>query len=67
MAKKAEKTKYTENELKEFEGIILEKMESAQGELDYIKGSLLKSQSGNTLNSNPSKVMEDGAETMERG
>ena len=41
MAKK-EKNRYSEKELKEFEKIILDKLEKAQNELKYIKESLSK-------------------------
>ena len=39
---KREKTKYTLKELKEFEKLILEKRDNAQGELDFIKESLVR-------------------------
>ena len=38
-----EKNKYSASELVEFEKLILEKMENAQKELDFIKESLLRS------------------------
>ena len=39
---KKQKTKYTAKELKEFEKLILDKIKDAQGELDFIKESLLE-------------------------
>ena len=39
---KKQKTKYTAKELKEFEKLILDKIKDAQGELDFIKESLLR-------------------------
>ena len=42
----AEKTRYSDEELKEFEGLINQKLEKAHNELDYIKQSITKSGSG---------------------
>lgn len=67
MAKKAEKTKYTSEDLKEFEALIISKMEQAQNELNILKQSLNRSSdSGTADTSSTSKVLEDGAETMEK-
>ncbi len=64
---KKEKTKYTAIELKEFEKLILEKMESAQKELDFIRESLQRSNlSGTDSTQGALKTLEDGADTMEK-
>jgi len=64
---KKEKTKYTAIELKEFEKLILEKMENAQKELDFIRESLQRSNlSGTDSTQGALKTLEDGADTMEK-
>ena len=64
---KREKTKYTLKELKEFEKLIREKRDNAQGELDFIKESLLrKNLSGTDSTQGALKTLEDGADTMEK-
>jgi len=64
---KDEKTKYSREELKEFEDLILEKLEKAKKELNYIKETLSRSNDSGTDNtSGNSKLLEDGADTMEK-
>jgi RNA polymerase-binding transcription factor DksA len=64
---KKQKTKYTTKELKEFEKLILDKIKDAQGELDFIKESLLrKNLSGTDSTQGALKTLEDGADTMEK-
>ena len=64
---KKQKTKYTAKELKEFEKLILDKIKDAQGELDFIKESLLrKNLSGTYSTQGALKTLEDGADTMEK-
>ena len=64
---KKQKTKYTVKELKEFEKLILDKIKDAQGELDFIKESLLrKNLSGTDSTQGALKTLEDGADTMEK-
>lgn len=63
----SEKTRYSEDELKEFEELILGKLEKAQSELNFIKSSLNKTSEtgiGNTFGT--VKTLEDGAETAEK-
>ncbi len=65
---KKEKSKYSDQELKEFQDIILDKLEKARKELKYIKTSLSKNYDdygADSDNSNP-KGLEDGADTAER-
>ena len=67
MAKSREKTRYSEKELKEFEGIILDKLGMARKELDYIKETLSRSNDSGTDNTAGTlKVLEDGADTAEK-
>ena len=64
---KKQKTKYTAKELKEFEKLILDKIKDAQGELDFIKESLLrKNLSGTDSTQGALKTLEDGADPMEK-
>jgi len=63
----AKKTKFTKTELAEFEGIINEKLNKAQNELHLLKNSLSRNNDTGTDNTaGTSKVLEDGAETIEK-
>jgi len=62
-----EKTAYSREELKEFEDIILAKLASAKEELTTLKESLSKkNDSGTDFTASTSKLLEDGADTLER-
>ena len=62
-----EKTRYSEEELKEFEALINEKLEKAHKELDFIKETLNRSNdSGTDSTAGTLKVLEDGADTAEK-
>jgi len=62
-----EKQRYSAEELKEFEQIILGKLEESKAELNYLRETLSKkNDSGTDKTSGNSKVMEDGAETAEK-
>ena len=62
-----EKKRYSEEELKEFEEIISQKLEKARTELSYIKESLSRrNDSGTDTTSGNTKVLEDGADTAEK-
>ncbi len=62
-----EKSRYTDEELKEFEELINEKLEKARGELKILKETLNKSNDeGTDATSGNTKVLEDGADTAER-
>lgn len=62
-----DKQKYSAEELKEFEGIILDKLEKSKKELNFIKDTLSRvNESGTDVTANPSKMLEDGAETAEK-
>jgi RNA polymerase-binding transcription factor DksA len=61
------RTKYSEEELKEFETLILDKLERAKKELVYIKESLSRKNDESSDNSNSNlKLLEDGADTLEK-
>lgn len=63
----AEKTRYSEEELKEFEDLINKKLERAAEELRILKGSLNRNNDESTDNTaTTSKVLEDGADTAEK-
>jgi RNA polymerase-binding transcription factor DksA len=67
MENKEEKTRYSEEELREFDELIQTKLTEARKELDYIKESLSKRNDegiDNTIGN--SKLLEDGAGTAER-
>lgn len=61
------KTRYSDVELKEFEKLILDKIENAKGELSTLKSSLSRdNSSGIDSTVSSAKVLEDGADTAER-
>ncbi|SEF70963.1 TraR/DksA family transcriptional regulator [Algoriphagus boritolerans] len=62
-----EKTAYSQEELKEFEVLILQKLASAKEELTSLKESISKkNDSGTDYTASTSKLLEDGADTLER-
>ena len=62
-----EKTRYSESELREFEQLIIRKIDQAQNELVELKKSLNKSgDSGTDSTSATTKTLEDGADTLEK-
>lgn len=61
------KTAYSQDELKEFEEIILQKLSIAKEELHSLKETLSKkNDSGTDYTASTSKLLEDGADTLER-
>jgi DnaK suppressor protein len=61
------KTAYAPDELKEFEEIILKKLAIAKEELGMLKATLSKkNDSGTDFTASTSKLLEDGADTLER-
>jgi len=62
-----EKVGYSSSELKEFEELILQKLDKAKQELNFIKETLTRnSETGTEDSFNSSKLLEDGADTMEK-
>ena len=61
------KNRYSEDELREFESIIDQKLASAREELDTIKNSLSRIYDNGTDNTaGNNKLLEDGADTLEK-
>jgi RNA polymerase-binding transcription factor DksA len=64
---KDDRSRYSDEELKEFEELILDKLDKAQNELNILKQSLNRSGESGTGDTNiTSKVLEDGAETSQK-
>jgi len=62
-----ERKRYSEDDLKEFEILIGQKLEATRSELNYIKETLSKrNDSGTDITAGNSKAMEDGADSSER-
>ena len=61
-----EKTKYSDLELKEFETLILEKLDKAKEELKLLRGSITRNMEGSGDNFSSVKTLEDGANTAEK-
>jgi len=67
MKTKIENLRYSEKELKEFEQIILDKIDTARKELNALKEELSKkNDSGTDTTSSTVKVLEDGADSLEK-
>ncbi|MFC3879502.1 TraR/DksA family transcriptional regulator [Algoriphagus namhaensis] len=61
------KTAYSPDELKEFEEIILQKLAVAKEELSMLKDTISKkNDTGTDHTASTSKLLEDGADTLER-
>lgn len=66
MSGQEEKKRYSEDDLKEFEGIINQKLETSRTELAYIKDTLSRKNDSGTDNTGAAtKLMED-VDTSER-
>jgi DnaK suppressor protein len=62
-----EKTRYSSEELKEFEELIRGKLDATMSELNYIKTGLSKKNDSGTDNTaSTAKSIEDGADASER-
>jgi len=62
-----ERTKYSDSELKEFETLIKDKLDKAKTELNELKKSISKGgDEGTDITNNSTKVLEDGADTLEK-
>ena len=58
--------RYSDDDLREFESIIQEKLDKAKNELKYIKEPLNKSGEYTLDSGGPVKMLEDGADAAER-
>jgi len=62
-----EKTRYSDVELEEFRGIILDKLEKAKQDYSLLKGLIDHSDSNGTDDTSPTyKVLEEGASTLNK-
>jgi RNA polymerase-binding transcription factor DksA len=62
-----EKNRYSDEELKEFKDIILEKLKIAQEDYSMYKTSLTQSDGNDTQDTSPTfKVLEEGAATLSK-
>jgi DnaK suppressor protein len=63
----SEKTKYSVEELKEFEDLILVKLEKAKSELNVLRASLTRTADDTSdISYTAVKTLEDGADTAEK-
>ena len=63
----AEKTTYTKDELKEFNQIILDKIESAQEDLDILRAATSNDSDNGTEDTSPTfKAFEEGSATLSK-
>jgi DnaK suppressor protein len=62
-----EKTRYSEEELKEFEEIIVRKLDTTRSEFNFIKETLSrKNDNGTDYTAGSTKMLEDGADVSEK-
>jgi RNA polymerase-binding transcription factor DksA len=63
-----DRTRYSDEELKEFEKLIVEKLDKARGEYKILKDTLSRDNDAGTdaTSGGNTKVLEDGAETAEK-
>lgn len=62
-----DKVRYSDEELEEFRQLIQEKLDNARKELEYFRAVLSKKNDTGTDDTSSSiKVLEDGADTMEK-
>lgn len=67
MAEEKERVRYSDEELKEFEILINEKLDKARKEFQYLKDSMSrKNDSGIDGTTTSTKLLEDGADTAEK-
>jgi DnaK suppressor protein len=67
MTMTGDKVKYSDEELKEFEELISAKLERAQKEFSFMKETMMRRNDTGTEGSfGTMKMMEDGAETLEK-
>ena len=63
----AEKTRYTDDELKEFRELIQQKLEKAKEDYELLKSAITQSESNDTQDTSPTfKVLEEGAATLSK-
>lgn len=63
----AEKTRYSDEELKEFKELILDKLEKAKEDYDLLKSSITQEDGNDTQDTSPTfKVLEEGASVLSK-
>ncbi len=63
----ADKTRYTDDELKEFKELIQQKLEKAKEDYELLKSAITQSESNDTQDTSPTfKVLEEGAATLSK-
>lgn len=63
----AEKTRYSDEELKEFKELILGKLEKAKEDYDLLKSSITQEDGNDTQDTSPTfKVLEEGASVLSK-
>jgi len=62
-----EKTKYSDAELEEFRGIIMDKLEVAKRDYELLKASIMNADGNDVTDTSPTfKVLEEGASTLSK-
>ena len=62
-----EKTRYSDEELKEFKEIILQKLDKAKKDYDLLRDAITHGESNDTQDTSPTfKVLEEGAATLSK-
>ena len=63
----ADKTRYTDDDLKEFRELIQQKLEKAKEDYELLKSAITQSGSNDTQDTSPTfKVLEEGAATLSK-
>ncbi|MDW7691980.1 TraR/DksA C4-type zinc finger protein [Flammeovirgaceae bacterium SG7u.111] len=62
----AEQQRYSREELKEFEELLMAKIAKAKSELQHLKESITHSDTGSDSNHSSTKTLEDGADALEK-
>ena len=63
----ADKTRYTDDDLKEFRVLIQQKLEKAKEDYELLKSAITQSESNDTQDTSPTfKVLEEGAATLSK-
>jgi len=63
----AEKTRYSEEELKEFKEIILKKLEKARNDYELLRNTITLGDGNDTQDTSPTfKVLEEGASVLSK-
>ena len=63
----SDKTRYSDEELQEFKGPILQKLDKAQKEYDSLRGLINNTDGNDTADTSPTfKILEEGASTLSK-